>query len=150
MHVRILLQITADDGAASLTEEVTAFEKSAERPEDLGLSLAEGKAVTAAIQRQVVNAQVASWTERHRGCEACGVHRRSKSSSPVVFRTLYGDVPLTAGLVSLDAFARSKNATPSPPHRSHFQPWWCTPRVLLGCLAGVLPTTLGVVVGDVG
>src|SRR3954471_18379687 len=49
MHVRILLQITADDGAASLTEEVTAFEKSAERPEDLGLSLAEGKAVTAAI-----------------------------------------------------------------------------------------------------
>src|SRR3954471_20610567 len=69
MHVRILLQITADDGAASLTEEVTAFEKSAERPEDLGLSLAEGKAVTAAIQRHVVNAQVASWTERHRGCE---------------------------------------------------------------------------------
>src|SRR5215204_7262648 len=84
MHVRILLQITADDGAASLTEEVTAFEKSAERPEDLGLSLAEGKAVTAAIQRQVVNAQVASWTERHRGCEACGVRRRSKGSSPVV------------------------------------------------------------------
>src|SRR3954463_14567581 len=96
MHVRILLQITADDGAASLTEEVTAFEKSAERPEDLGLSLAEGKAVTAAIQRQVVNAQVASWTERHRGCEACGVRRRSKGSSPVVFRTLYGDVPLAS------------------------------------------------------
>src|SRR4051794_22029077 len=83
MHVRILLQITADDGAASLTEEVTAFEKSAEWPEDLGLSLAEGKAVTAAIQRQVVNAQVASWTERHRGCEACGVRRRSKGSSTV-------------------------------------------------------------------
>src|SRR3954469_15703025 len=96
MHVRILLQITADDGAASLTEEVTAFEKSAERPEDLGLSLAEGKAVTAAIQRHVVNAQVASWTERHRGCEACGVRRRSKGSSPVVFRTLYGDVPLAS------------------------------------------------------
>ena len=96
MHVRILLQITADDGTASLTEEVTAFEKSAERPEDLGLSLAEGKAVTAAIQRQVVNAQVASWTERHRGCEACGVRRRSKGSSPVVFRTLYGDVTLAS------------------------------------------------------
>src|SRR3954447_15480179 len=85
MHVRILLQITADDGAASLTEEVTAFEKSAERPEDLGLSLAEGKAVTAAIQRHVVNAQVASWTERHRGCEACGVRRRgAPGASPVL------------------------------------------------------------------
>src|SRR5215210_7746919 len=41
----------------------------------------------------------------------------------------------TAGLVSLDAFARSKDATPSPPRSSHFHPWWCTPRVLLGCLA---------------
>src|SRR5215207_2243092 len=40
----------------------------------------------------------------------------------------------TAGLVSLDAFARSKDATPSPPRSSHFHPWWCTPRVLLGCL----------------
>src|SRR3954453_5115634 len=96
MHVRILLQITADDGAASLTEEVTAFEKSAERPEDLGLSLAEGKAVTAAIQRHVVNTQVASWTERHRGCEASGRRPHSKGSSPVVFRTLYGDVPLAS------------------------------------------------------
>src|SRR5215207_3437341 len=43
----------------------------------------------------------------------------------------------TAGLVSLDAFARSKDATPSPPLRSHFHPWWCTPPVLLGCLASV-------------
>ena len=31
--------------------------------------------------------------------------------------------------------ARSKDATPSPPRSSHFHPWWCTPRVLLGCLA---------------
>src|SRR3954470_15474228 len=80
MHVRILLQITADDGAASLTEEVTAFEKSAERPEDLGLSLAEGKAVTAAIQRQVVNAQVASWTERLRGVRRPPAQQRQFAS----------------------------------------------------------------------
>src|SRR5215210_8825738 len=43
----------------------------------------------------------------------------------------------TAGLVSLDAFARSKDATPSPPRSSHFHPWWCTPPVLLGCLQPV-------------
>ncbi len=96
MHVSILLQITTNDGTTSMTEEVTAFEKSAERPEDLGLSLTEGKALTAAVQRQVVKAQVASWTERHRCCEACGARRRSKGSSPVVFRTLYGDVQLAS------------------------------------------------------
>jgi len=44
MHVRILLQITTDDRTAGVAEEITAFEKSAKRPEDLGLSLAEGKA----------------------------------------------------------------------------------------------------------
>lgn len=96
MHVRILLQITADDSTDGMTEEVSAFEKQAERPEDLGLSLAEGKALTAAVQHRIVKAQVMSWVDRHRCCEACGARRRSKGSSPVVFRSLHGDVPLAS------------------------------------------------------
>jgi len=96
MHVRILLQITADASTAGTVEEVTAFEKQVERPEDLGLSLAEGKALTAAVQQQIVKAQVTSWADRHRCCEACGTRQRSKGSSLVVFRTLYGDVPLAS------------------------------------------------------
>ena len=96
MHVRILLQITGDDGTPGAAGEIAAFEKTVERPEDLGLSLAEGKALMAAIQRRVVQAQVGSWTERHRCCDTCGVRRRSKGSYPVVFRTLYGDVKLAS------------------------------------------------------
>ena len=46
----------------------------------------------AAVQQRVVDAQVASWAERHRCCEACGARRQSKGSYPVVFLTLYGDV----------------------------------------------------------
>ena len=90
MRVSILLQIT-DDGAYGSTEEVAAFEKATERPEDVGLSLADGKALLAAVQRRVVQAQTGSWIARHRCCEACGARRRSKGSYPVVFRTLYGD-----------------------------------------------------------
>ena len=67
-----------------------------ERPEDLGLSLAEGKALTAAVQGQIVKAQVRCWADRHRCCKACGTRQRSKGSSPVVFRSLYGDVPLAS------------------------------------------------------
>lgn len=96
MRVSILLQITADDGTASPAEEVAAIEKATERPEDVGLSLADGRALLAAFQRRVVQAQVASWTVRHRCCEACGARRRSKGCSPVVFRTLYGDVGLNS------------------------------------------------------
>lgn len=92
MRVRVLLQITGDDGAAGDATEVAAFEKRTGRPEDLGLSITDGKALIAAVQQRVVNAQVASWTEWHRCCEACGARRRGKGSHPVVFLTLYGDV----------------------------------------------------------
>lgn len=96
MRVRVLLQITGDDGTVSPAEEVAAFEKVTERPEDLGLSIAEGKAMLAAAQRQVVDVQVGSWADRHRGCEACGKRRRSKGSYSVIFMTLYGDVRLSS------------------------------------------------------
>jgi hypothetical protein len=59
MRVRALLQITGDDGAAGDAIEAAVFEKRTERPEDLGLSIADGKALMAAVQQRVVNAQVA-------------------------------------------------------------------------------------------
>ncbi len=52
MRVSILLRITADDGTAGTTEEVASFEKATERPEDVGLSLADGKALLTAVQRR--------------------------------------------------------------------------------------------------
>jgi hypothetical protein len=96
MRVRVLLEIAADDGTAGAATEVAVFTKQTERAEDLGLSIAEGKALMAAVQQQVVDAQVASWTERQRCCEACGARRHSKGSYPVVFLTLYGDVQLAS------------------------------------------------------
>lgn len=38
MRIRILLQISDDDGAVGAAEEMAVFEKAAERPEDIGLS----------------------------------------------------------------------------------------------------------------
>jgi hypothetical protein len=96
MRVRVLLQITEDDGTAGAAAEVAAFEKVTERPEDLGLSIAEAKALLAAVQQRTVDAQVACWMERHRCCEACGLLRRSKGNRGVVFLTLYGDVAITS------------------------------------------------------
>jgi hypothetical protein len=95
MRVKVLLQITADDGTAGDAAEVAVFDKQTERPEDLGLSIVEGKVLMAAVQQRVVNSQVVSWTERQRCCEACGTRRHSKGSYPVIFMTLYGDVKLS-------------------------------------------------------
>ncbi|MDD2862606.1 MAG: ISKra4 family transposase [Acidiphilium sp.] len=97
MRVSVLLQITDDEGVARAAEPVAVFEKATERPEDVGLSISEGKTLMTAVQRRIVGSQVASWTARHRNCQACGARQRSKGNYPLIFRTLYGDVPL-AGL----------------------------------------------------
>lgn len=96
MRVSILLQITADDGTAGSAEEVAMFEKATERAEDVGISLSDGKALLAAVQRQVVQAQAEEWARRHRCCASCGTPRRCNGSYPVLFRTLYGDVQLAS------------------------------------------------------
>jgi hypothetical protein len=64
MRVSILLQITDDHGITDASEEVAAFEKATERPEDLGLLMAEGKTLLAAIQSKTVMAQVTEWSAR--------------------------------------------------------------------------------------
>ena len=88
MRVRIMLQITDDTGASGAVEEVAVFEKATEQPEDLGLLIAEGKALLAAVQHKTVLAQVAAWSERHRDCEDCGRRRRIKGSYPLTYHTL--------------------------------------------------------------
>ncbi len=95
-------------------EEVAAFEKATERAEDVGLSLADGKGLLAAVQRRIVQpcggfpnllrrtrtqasfAQAGEWAGRHRCYASCGARRRSNGSYPVLFQTLYGDVQLAS------------------------------------------------------
>ncbi len=96
MRVKILLQITDDDGAPGGVEEIATFGKSVAGTEDLGLSLAESKVLLAATQQRIVEAQTKSWIEGRRCCEVCSRRRRSKGSFPIAFRTLFGDVRLAS------------------------------------------------------
>ena len=157
MRVRVLLQITADDGGDGDALEAAVFEKRTERPEDLGLSIAEGKALMAAVQRQVVDVQVASWTERHRCCAACGARRRSKGSYPVTFMTLYGDVRLRSPRLRRCSCQGTEGpATASPlcglipdhvaPERLYLEARWASLApyaAAAGMLADILPIASG-------
>ncbi len=96
MRVKILLQITTDDGAPGDIEEIASLGKGADRAEDLGLSLAESKLLLAAAQQRIVEAQTKAWTEGRRWCESCDRRKRSKGSYPIVFHTLFGDVRLAS------------------------------------------------------
>jgi hypothetical protein len=61
---------------------------------DLGLRLAEAKRLTAAIQAEIVPAQVTIAGEHRRTCIACGRVLASKGHYTATFRSLFGDVPI--------------------------------------------------------
>jgi len=61
---------------------------------ELGLRLAEAKQLTAALQAEMVSAQVARVGERRRMCVACGRALASKGFYAASFRSLFGDVPV--------------------------------------------------------
>jgi hypothetical protein len=65
-------------------------------PATLGLSIAEGKAVLAAIQAQLVKDQVKRHGEVARHCLRCGRAQASKGHYRSTFRSVFGNVPMRA------------------------------------------------------
>ena len=61
---------------------------------DLGLRLDEAKRLTAAIQAEIVPAQVTVAGEHRRTCVGCGRVLASKGHYTATFRSLFGDVPI--------------------------------------------------------
>jgi len=61
---------------------------------DLGLRLDEAKRLAAALQAEMVPAQIAAICECPRACEACGRRLAAKGHYRATFRSLFGDVPM--------------------------------------------------------
>ena len=64
---------------------------------DLGLRLDEAKRFMAALQAQLVPAQVAVLGAHRRSCKVCGRVLMSKGHYGATFRSLFGDVPIRVG-----------------------------------------------------
>lgn len=92
MRARITLEMISDDGETIATETVADLEKITRGAEDLGLSLAEGKALLAKLQQAMVATQVDLWLKENR--ETNGHRLRHKGYYPVTFHTLFGDIRL--------------------------------------------------------
>jgi hypothetical protein len=89
------VKLVADLGDGSASEiEVAQIERDAWAvPETIGLSLAEGKQISAAVQAEMVQSQAKVMGERFRFCAHCG-SALSRGFRHVTFRSLFGEVPL--------------------------------------------------------
>jgi hypothetical protein len=91
---RVKLVAELEPGVATETE-VARIERGEEVGlAELGLRLEEAKRLTAALQAEIVTAQVATAGERPRPCAACGQMLVSKGHYRATFRSLFGDVPV--------------------------------------------------------
>ena len=90
------VKLVAERPSGVVTEtELACIERDAQISlAELGLTLAEAKQVTKALQAEIVPAQITALGECPRACEACRRRLASKGYSAARFRSLFGDIPV--------------------------------------------------------
>ncbi len=96
MRFSIQLRIIDDDGHEIADDPIISFDKADDRLEDIGLALGEAKDLLARLQERVVEAQATSFAAPRRRCEHCHRPLRSKGRYPMIFRTPFGNVPISS------------------------------------------------------
>jgi hypothetical protein len=97
MKWRILLELTEATGSVQTREMGTGGRPTiATSPETIGLTLAEGKSILAAMQTQLVQTQVDGYCDHRRICSYCGSRRATKDWRTRQLTTLFGIVEVEA------------------------------------------------------
>src|SRR5215813_5735525 len=100
MQGKVQVVTRRDDGEEAL-HEVACVERDELTPASLGLSIADSKAILQGIQEVVVAWQMRAYLDSQRHCPQCGKLRHSKGVHHTVFRTVFGDLSIESGCVSL-------------------------------------------------
>jgi hypothetical protein len=96
MKIRIQVVIEAGDGNAEKIEEVARLERGSLQPDDLGLTLAEAKALLHDMQQTLVTEQIEEYVAQFKTCPHCGTPRTRKGQHPIIYRTLFGTLQLSS------------------------------------------------------
>jgi hypothetical protein len=95
--MRLIIEARLEGGETSDTEAMTVavVEREDRSVADLGLTLAEGRALLAQIQSLLVSEQTAGWMKSQLTCRRCGSMLAHKDAGSIVLRTVFGkiDVP---------------------------------------------------------
>ena len=97
MRWRVVIELTRGDGAVHAREVATGSDESAGSVvKPLGLTLADAKALLAAIQRHLVQAEVADYCRERRCCPRCQEQRPLKDVRSRRLNSLFGTVEVRA------------------------------------------------------
>ena len=89
-------QFETEGGVPETVEDVAFLERGTLQSEELGLTLAEAKALLRAMQQSMVSEQVEQYLQQFKHCADCGAARTRKGLHPIVYRTLFGKLNLTS------------------------------------------------------
>jgi hypothetical protein len=90
MKITVQIAVQSDEGQAAVIQEVACLERSALRPDTLGLSLVEARSILAGLEQTMAQRQAAEFVAQERRCLHCGQERACKGHHRIVFRTPFG------------------------------------------------------------
>lgn len=99
MRLIIEARLKGDQASSAATEAATivaVVERQDRSVADLGLTLAEGRALLAEVQSMQVSHQAANWMADQLACCRCGATLAHKDSRPIVMRTVFGRVEIAS------------------------------------------------------
>jgi hypothetical protein len=95
--MRLIVEARVEDGEACATDatNIAVVKRSDRSLADLGLTLAEGRALLAEVQSLLVPEQTTGWLKSQMACHRCGSMLAHKDARSMVLRTVFGkvDVP---------------------------------------------------------
>ena len=94
MKLKVQVIIESESGEAETVQEIAKLDRQSLRPETLGLTLSEAKALLQEVQQAMVTHQSAEYVTQELASPDCGRIRSQKGKHQVVFRTLFGTVRL--------------------------------------------------------
>jgi hypothetical protein len=94
MKLTVHVTLSDDDDAETVVRAVFALTREALTPDTLGLGLAEGKDLLAAVQDTLVSAQVSAAVAAQDTCPDCARPYRHKDKHTIVVRSLFGTLRL--------------------------------------------------------
>jgi hypothetical protein len=92
--MKIAIKITLETEDGQHEQEIACWVRNQHRLEDIGMTLSESKSLLAAVQKILVEQQIAEYLEAQRRCPHCEKPHGPKGSHTITLQTLFGNLAI--------------------------------------------------------